>query len=222
LMAGRAELAMRTRRCIVTGADLPEGRLLRFVADAQGRVLPDVAAKLPGRGLWVSAARAAIAQAAAKRLFARAAKAPVEAAADLAERAEALLVRRALDTLGLARRAGELALGFDKIDRALRSASPPAVVIDAADAAPDGRRKLQAAALASGRAPYSVGCFSAGELGLALGLPNVVHAALKPGRLAERFVFDAGRLQGFRPLRPWAWNGFSGQRNRDAGSIPAV
>jgi len=70
----------RERRCIVTGEVLPEARLLRFVLAPDGQVVPDVEAKLPGRGLWVSADRTILAQAVAKRLFARAAKA--QAAAD--------------------------------------------------------------------------------------------------------------------------------------------
>ena len=66
----------RERRCIVTGEVLPQARLLRFVLAPDGQVVPDVEAKLPGRGLWVSADRTIIAQAVTKRLFARAAKAP--------------------------------------------------------------------------------------------------------------------------------------------------
>jgi len=114
-----------------------------------------------------------------------------------------------LDHLGLARRAGDLTLGFDQVERALRGPKPPAVIIEAADAAKDGRRKLQAAARANGIVPFVIGSLSAAELSLALGRSNVVHAALKSGRIAERLVFDAGRLNGFRPLKLWTWAGFS-------------
>src|SRR5882762_4283390 len=199
----------RERRCIVTGQVLPEARLLRFVLSPDGQIVPDVEAKLPGRGLWVSANRAIIAQAVAKRLFARAAKAPAVADSGLPERAESRLVERILAHLGLARRAGELILGFDQVDKALRSATPPAVIIEAAEAAPDGRRNLQAAATAQGHVPFVIGALTNAELSLALGRENVVHAALKPGRIAERLIFEAARLGGFRALRPWVWEGFS-------------
>jgi predicted RNA-binding protein YlxR (DUF448 family) len=199
----------RERRCIVTGEVLPEARLLRFVLAPDGQVVPDVEAKLPGRGLWVSADRTIIAQAVAKRLFARAAKAPAFADSGLPERAESRLVERILAHLGLARRAGELVLGFDQVDKALRGANPPALVIEAAEAAPDGRRKLQAAATAGGHVPFVIGALTNAELSLALGRENVVHAALKPGRIAERLIFEAERLGGFRALRPWVWEGFS-------------
>jgi predicted RNA-binding protein YlxR (DUF448 family)/ribosomal protein L30E len=189
---------------------MPEARLLRFVVAPDATIVPDVEAKLPGRGLWVSGERAAIARAAAKNLFAKAAKMPVKADADLADRAEARLVARLLAHLGLARRAGELILGFDQVDKALRSANPPAIIIEAAEAAPDGRRKLQAAATAQGLVPFVIGALTNAELSLALGRENVVHAALKPGRIAERLIFEAARLEGFRPLRAWVWEGFSG------------
>src|SRR6266849_1024803 len=199
----------RERRCIVTGEVLPEARLLRFVLSPDGQVVPDVEAKLPGRGIWVSADRTIIAQAVAKRLFARAAKAPATADSGLPERAELRLVERILAHLGLARRAGELILGFDQVDKALRSANPPVMIIEAAEAAPDGRRKLQAAATAGGHVPFVIGALTNAELSLALGRENVVHAALNPGRIAERLIFEAARLSGFRPLRPWVWEGFS-------------
>jgi predicted RNA-binding protein YlxR (DUF448 family) len=202
--------ALRERRCIVTGEILPEARLLRFVLAPDGDIVPDIEAKLPGRGIWVSASRAAIAQAVTKRLFAKAAKAQVRAGADLADRAEARLVERILAHLGLARRAGELFLGFDQVEKALRAANPPPLIIEAADASADGRRKLQAAATVAGHVPFVIDTLSNAELSLALGRANVVHAALKPGRIAERLIFEAARLNGFRPLTSWVWEGFSG------------
>ena len=99
----------------------------------EGELVPDVEAKLPGRGLWVRAERSVIAQAAAKNLFAKAAKASVAAGEKLVERTEARLVERMLAHLGLARRAGELILGFDQVEKALRNPRPPAVIIEAAD-----------------------------------------------------------------------------------------
>jgi len=207
----------RERRCIVTGEGLPEARLLRFVLAPDGQIVPDVEAKLPGRGVWVSADRALIAQAVAKRLFARAAKAPAAADSGLPERAELRLVERILAHLGLARRAGDLILGFDQVDKALRSANPPVLIIEAAEAASDGRRKLQAAATTRGHVPFVIGALTNAELSLALGRENVVHAALNPGRIAERLIFEAARLSGFRALRPWVWEGFSDGKTSGPG-----
>ena len=192
--------ALRERRCIVTGEALPESQLIRFVADPEGRIVPDVAAVLPGRGIWVSASREILERAITKKLFARAAKAQVNASTDLADRTEAQLVTRMCGDLGMARRSGAIMLGFDNVARALDGNPPPAVLVEAADGAADGRRKLAGAAAARGLKPVLVDVLTNAELSLALGRENVIHAALKPGRLAERLVFQAGRLKGFRPV----------------------
>jgi hypothetical protein len=188
----------RERRCIVAGEIMPDNRLVRFVLAPDGQVVPDVAAKLPGRGLWVTASRAAIVEAVEKKLFARAAKAPASASPDLAERAEKALVARMIGDLGLARRSGALVLGFDNVLRALESPKAPRLLIDASDGAADGKRKLYNAAHARGVKPQLITCLSSAELGLALGRENVIHAAVQPGGLAERLTFDAERLEGLR------------------------
>ncbi len=105
--------ALRERRCIVTGEVLPESQLIRFVADPEGRIVPDVAADLPGRGIWVSAIAAKSWSARSPRSFSRAAaKAQVTADADLADRTEAQLVARMSGDLGMARRSGRARAGL--------------------------------------------------------------------------------------------------------------
>jgi predicted RNA-binding protein YlxR (DUF448 family) len=181
------------RRCLVTGSIRPTGELLRFVVDPAGRIVPDVAHRLPGRGLWLTARRDIVREAVGKRLFARAAKAPVAVEADIEDRIEALLARRCAELLGLARRAGLVRAGFVKVKAAL-ARGEVAVLVAAMDGAADGRAKLGSAA--SGAA--LVACLSAGELGAALGREHAVHVALKPGRLADLFLTEARRLAGFR------------------------
>jgi len=192
----------RERRDIVSDEVLPEHRLLRFVAGPDGVVVPDVAAKLPGRGLWVEASRQAIAKAVEKKLFSRAAKTQVTATTDLADRAEKALVTRMLGDLGIARRSGALVLGFDNVLRALEGAKPPKVLIEAFDGAADGKRKLYAAAHRMELNCVVIESLTSAELGLALGRENVIHAAVQPGGLAERLILDAERLSGFRARPP--------------------
>jgi predicted RNA-binding protein YlxR (DUF448 family) len=181
------------RRCLVTGARLPKGSLLRCVVGPDKKLYPDVAGRLPGRGLWLQARRDIVAQAVAKHLFARAARASVEVDPRLPDQVEELLARRCGDILGLARRAGQAVAGFVKVETALR-AGKVAVLAAASDGAADGRRKL--AALAVGRPVVDV--LTAGELGAAFGREQAIHAAVLPGRLAELFVAEAARLGGFR------------------------
>jgi predicted RNA-binding protein YlxR (DUF448 family) len=188
----------RERRDIVSGTVMPDSRLMRFVAGPDGVVVPDASAKLPGRGLWVESSRKAVLAAVEKKLFSRAAKAQVTATADLADRADKALVTRMLGDLGIARRSGQLLLGFDNVLRGLEGPKPPRALIEAFDGARDGKRKLYAAAHRLELNCVVIESLTSAELGLALGRENVIHAAVQPGGLAERLTFDAERLSGFR------------------------
>jgi uncharacterized protein len=189
----------RERRCIVTGEILPDEKRVRFVVGPDDQIVPDIEETLPGRGIWVKAERAVLAKAVAKGLFARAAKSQVTADADLPDRVERLLVRRMVGDLGLARKSGVLVFGFDNVSRALGERQPPALLVEAADGSREGRRKLKNAAINQGVNARIVDCLTTAELALALGRENVIHAAVKPGRLAERLILEAARLEGFRP-----------------------
>jgi uncharacterized protein len=181
-----------TRRCLVTGAIRTKDELLRFVVGPAGEIVPDLAGKLPGRGLWLTAQRDIVRDAVKRRVFARAAKAPVMVAAGLDDRIEGLLVQRSIEDLGLARRAGLAVAGFERVKAAL-AAGKVALLVEALEAGSDGREKL---------APFAAGVvasLSAEELGAAFGRERAVHAALERGRLCDRFLADARRLQGFRP-----------------------
>ncbi len=195
-------MADRQRRCIATGEVKSPDRLIRFVVGPDQLLVPDIAGDLPGRGLWVSASASALRQAMAKRTFARAARSLVEVPADLVERVDGLLARRTLNLLGLARRGSQVAIGFEKVKTKL-TAAPVAVLLSASDGAADGTGKL--GRLAPG-VPV-VAMFSRDELSLALGRENVVHAALEPGRLANRFLAEVNRLRGFRETPPQTGEG---------------
>jgi hypothetical protein len=184
---------MAERRCVVTGKVQEPERLLRFVVGPSSTLVPDVAGDLPGRGLWVTASRPILEQALRRHAFERAARQPVKVAPDLADLVEALLLRRSLDLLGLARRAGQAVTGFEKVRERL-AAKRVAVLLAAADGAADGRTKLRRIA---GAVPL-IEAFASVELSLALGRENVIHAALAPGRLASRIMAETARLSGFR------------------------
>ena len=181
------------RRCIVSGESGATAGLIRFVVGPDGAVVPDLAGKLPGRGIWVSADRASLETAVKKRLFARAARAPVTAPADLADLVEAGLVRRLVETIALARKAGEAVAGYEKT-RDWLARGEAAALVQAADGSERGRAKLRPPA-----GPEShVTCLSAQELGMAFGREFVIHAALAAGGLCGRVVDEAARLARLR------------------------
>lgn len=215
-MTLREANADRERRDLVTRQVMDDARLIRFVAGPDGSVVPDLGRRLPGRGLWVEATRDAVAEAARRNLFSQAAKTRLTAAPDLADRVGALLAKRCLEQLGLARREGALISGFEKSAAAVRSGRA-AWVIEAADGSADGRSKILA--LARHQPGLGVcGAFTAEELRLALGLENAIHAVLLAGGRAERWTLEVGRLAGFRPIRPPAWDRRTEPAASDAGS----
>ncbi len=196
--------ADRQRRDLASGEVMDEGRLVRFVAAPDGSVAPDLARKLPGRGLWVAATREAVEMVAKKGLFSRAAKTKLTPPVGLADQVEALLRARLLAGLGLARKSGHLISGFEKTATAIKSGRA-AFLIEAVDGSDDGRGKLLGLARHARPKPVLVGVFTSNELGLALGLDNVIHLAFLAGQGAGRWSVDVERLAGFAPLLPERW-----------------
>ncbi|WP_347311773.1 RNA-binding protein [Defluviimonas sp. SAOS-178_SWC] len=180
------------RRCIVTGDVQPKAGLVRFVAGPEGQIVPDLAEKLPGRGIWVTADRAAIEKAAKKGLFARAAKTSVTVPDALADLVEAGLARRVVDLISLARKAGLAVAGFEKVKGWLADGKAK-VLFQASDGSERGKGKLWTPE--GGR---WFGCLTASELGLAFGRDSVVHGALAAGGLSKRVVEEAAKLTGLR------------------------
>lgn len=181
------------RRCIVTGESQPKAGLVRFGIGPDGQVVPDVLGRLPGRGIYVVADRAAIGKAAARGLFARAAKRPVTVSATLADEVEAQLARRVVELISLARKAGEAIAGFEKVKDWLTK-DHAEVLIQASDGSERGKTKLHP----PGGKETFIGCLTARELGLAFGREHAIHGALAAGGLTTRVVEEAARLAGFR------------------------
>lgn len=185
------------RRCIVARDSVDPARLIRFVADPAGVVVPDVLGKLPGRGMWVTADRALLEQAATKGAFSRAAKTQLSVPPGLADLCEQLLAKRVIELMSLARRAGQAIAGYEKVLAALKSGEAR-VLVQAADGSPGQKSKLRAP---EGKRTY-LDCMTGQELGLAFGRENVIHAALAGGGLTNRVVDEAARLEGLRGQSP--------------------
>lgn len=190
------------RRCIVTRQALEKPAMIRFVLDPDGHVVPDLKEKLPGRGLWVTADRELLAQAAAKNAFAKAARQSAKVPADLVERVAELAKREVAELIGLARKSGQLRAGFEKVQIALQGGRVR-VLIAARDGAEDGRGKLarlaSSVASVSGRSGVEICApLTAAELAQALGREHAVHAAIAESGIAERIIVACRRLAGLR------------------------
>lgn len=180
------------RRCIVTRAVEPKTRLIRFVAGPDGQLVPDLQGRLPGRGMWVTAERAVLDQALAKRLFNRAAKADLTVPDGLSDMLEDMLVRRVVELLSLSRKAGRAVAGYEKVKSWLMTGQG-SILIQASDGSSRGKSKLNTPP--DGR---FIGSLTAREIGLAFGRESVIHGAVTAGGLGDRILDEATRLSGFR------------------------
>ena len=166
---------------------------MRFVVVPDSVIVPDISERLPGRGLWLSARRDIMIEACAKNAFSKAARAEVKVPEDLIDRVEQLLRQRCLDILGLARRAGQMVGGYEKV-RSYLSAETAGVLIAASDGAEDGRNKIGALAP---DIPL-IDCFSGGDLGAAIGRGRLVHAVVAQGGFAKSLLVEANKLVGLQ------------------------
>ena len=187
------------RFCVATRAVRPVEHMIRFVIAPNGEAVADLKQNLPGRGVWVTATRSALDRALKANAFARGFRRDVRLAGDLVPRTERLLENAALDALAVARKAGLVAMGFAQVETALKREAVIAL-LHAAEAAPDGVKKLDSALKQSrqSRSVRIIRILATGQLDLALGRPNVIHAALLAGRASETFMARLRRLERFR------------------------
>jgi predicted RNA-binding protein YlxR (DUF448 family) len=198
------------RLCAATGAVRPVTEMIRFVVAPDGQVVADLRRRLPGRGIWVTSTRAALGAAIERKAFGRGLRQEVKPGVELIEATERLLETDVLAALSIAHKAGKVAIGFAKVEGALDRGRVVAL-LHAREAATDGSRKLDAR-LRPGIGAEAVAVpvlanFTAMQLSLALGRPNVIHAALLAGPESETFLARVGRLDHFRTEGP-------GDRNR--------
>ena len=199
----RTDKSATMRMCAVSREVRPTDELIRFVVAPSGEVVADLKRKLPGRGLWVSASRRAVAEAVRRHQFRRGFKRDVKVAPTLPEDIEALLVRSATDALAMAAKAGQVVAGFGKVEDAL-SERQTVALIHASDGAADGIRKLDAIARQRGgirgeSAKISiVNVLTSAQLDLALGRSNVIHAALLAGPASKTFLSRCQLLVRYR------------------------
>ncbi len=181
------------RRCIATGEAQPRVGLIRFVADPAGVLTPDLAEKLPGRGVWISSTRNALENAVAKGMFSRGLKRKIDVPDDIVTRVSALLTKRQIDSIAIARKAGKAVCGFERTKEALWSGRTR-LLFAASDGSEDGKSKLRGLA----ESARIISVLTSGELGLAFGRDFVIHAALLDGGVTTRAIREARRLEGFR------------------------
>lgn len=193
------------RTCALTREPADPASLIRFVEGPDGDVTPDLKRKLPGRGVWVTATRDSIVEAARRNVFARSLKRPVKPSPDLPDLIESLLLEEARQSLAMANKAGLVVTGAFQVEKQI-ARGPVAALIHARDGAADGKRKITQAlhrnAPDTAAAIPRIEIFDSNQLDLALGHTNVIHAALRQGAASDAFLARSRRLAFYRMGKP--------------------
>ena len=179
------------RRCIVTRERLPKERMIRFVLGPNREVVPDLNARLPGRGMWLSARADVLHIACVRGAFSRAARGTVHVPPDLEVKVRAGLERRITELLGLARRAGQAVAGFEKAREWLRNGRAE-LILQASDGSLEERRRLVGGATGTPVAAPLPGA----AFGAVFGRERMVHVAIAPGNLAQALRTECEKLAG--------------------------
>lgn len=186
------------RLCAETRVRRPRDEMLRFVLGPDGAVVPDLAERLPGRGVWLTCDRTVVAAAIRSKAFARSFKRKADVSADLPDRLATLILRKLSDALSIANKAGLVTAGFAKVEAAIE-AGGVAAVLHGSDGSDDGSDKLdrryRAICLSAGRRPLVCKLLTIEQLSLALGRSNVVHAALGAGGAAKMLLSEIARFE---------------------------
>jgi uncharacterized protein len=184
--------------CIVTREEADEDALVRFARAPDGTVVPDLQAKLPGRGVWVTCSRSTLNDAIKRQAFARGFEEDCKVPDELPDMVGNLLRKQAVNQVSLARKAGIAVQGFTKVEEAVRKGGIR-VLLHTQGAGEDGVSKLDRLA---GNKTVIANSFRSDEMDLAFGRPNVIHAAIAASGLADRLVVYLQRMASFEGLGP--------------------
>lgn len=185
-------IADETRKCIVSGELQNKEKMLRFTMTPDCRIIPDFKKKLPGKGIWVKNSKTALHTAVAKNLFSKAVKKNAKVDDGLVEMVEGLLKKRGLDAISLARKAGILLTGFEKVSDAIKK-DKVAFILEARDAGADGHNRIML--LAKNLEVFRT--YEIEELDKALDKVNTVHAAFLRSEMAKAVHNEFSRLEDF-------------------------
>lgn len=187
----KVDEALAERMCIVTREVRDESRLIRFVRGPNGFAVPDIARKLPGRGVWVGLSRNLVAEAVRKRLFSRGFGADTQADPGLPDLTGDILRKAAASYLSLAKKAGEAVTGAAKVADMVGTGRAR-IVLHALEAAANGRAKIDSRGTGE---VETITFFTSSEMDLAFGRTNVIHAAVARGGLADKLLAAVRRVE---------------------------
>lgn len=187
----KLKVEAENRKCIVLGEVEDKDNLLRFT-EIDGNIVPDFNKRFAGRGIYVSNSISALTKAIDKKLFSKAAKKKLNESKEIVELVENLLKKKGLQSISLAKKAGVLITGFEKVKDLLLK-QKAAFLLEAKDAGEDGHKKM----LSYAKKLKVFSFYTTEELDKALDRVNTVHAAFNESKMAELVYKDLSKLEKF-------------------------
>lgn len=182
------------RKCIVEGVTKPTSELLRFVMIGN-TLYPDFNKKLPGKGIYVTNNRISLETALAKKLFNKVTRHNLKIDDDFVNIVENIIKTQALNSLNIARKAGALVAGFEKVKEEIKK-NKVEFIIEALDAGKDGKEKI--AFLAKSVEIFNL--FSIDELDITLNKENTVHIAILKSDTSRMVYNNLKKYENFLSL----------------------
>ncbi|MBE6463077.1 MAG: DUF448 domain-containing protein [Alphaproteobacteria bacterium] len=182
------------RKCIVDGITKPTSELLRFVMIGN-TLYPDFNKKLPGKGIYVTNNRISLETALAKKLFNKVTRHNLKIDDDFVNIVENIIKTQALNSLNIARKAGALVAGFEKVKEEIKK-NKVEFIIEALDAGKDGKEKI--AFLAKSVEIFNL--FSIDELDITLNKENTVHIAILKSDTSRMVYNNLKKYENFLSL----------------------
>jgi len=185
------------RSCLACRETRDRDRLIRFVLSPLGEVVPDLDAKLPGRGAYTCNNAACLAAAVKQRQFSRAFKRevtvpPPDQMTGLVAR---LLLERVMGYIALANKAGKVIAGGSLVGDALKGKNKPGLVMVARDVSEAIGEKIAAQAAGNGVACQRI--LTKDDFGALLGKAPRSAVAVKASGFVAQLVKTIERYRNF-------------------------
>jgi predicted RNA-binding protein YlxR (DUF448 family)/ribosomal protein L30E len=185
------------RSCLACRQSRDRDLLIRFVLAPDGELVPDIEAKLPGRGAYTCVSTNCLRAAIKQRQFSRAFKQEVVTAApdEMAAQVGVIMQKRILGYLGLANRAGQVISGGSLVSDSIRSGNKPGLVLVATDVSESIGEKIELLAAVNHIVCFR--CMHKDDFGAILGKAPRSAVAIRKGGFVAQLKNEIERYRNF-------------------------
>ena len=171
---------------------MEKDNLIRFILSPDNKIIPDFKNRLGGKGAWVEAKKSVLEEAIKKNAFSKAFKTKVDVDNTLLEMVINAYMKKGLDFISLAKKAGVLITGFEKVKDIIIK-DKTLFLIEAKDSDGDGKSKM----IKIARETPIFELYNTEELDKALSRTNTVHIAIKKSDMGHSVYKELKKIEIF-------------------------